>query len=148
MAFVRSGRSPRIDRFGCRAEITYMNRGHAYLERSHIPDFDAAGHALHSLAFLAYAPDGKLWSLGRGDSHGPGIRVFSGGLEGKNLVLLDGERRLGAGPLILTRLTFRPGGEGAFEVVRRDHHRPRQELRQDLGHRNEPQERRLMSAID
>ena len=47
------------------AKITFMNRGHAVMERTRIADFDGKGHPMATLAFLAVDANG-VWTVGGG----------------------------------------------------------------------------------
>lgn len=82
------------------SEVTYMNRGHAFMERFHCMDHDGQGTDLSTIAFIVYNKARQLWSQGIANSHSERIAVYSGGFEDGNLVLHNAQRRRGG--VILT----------------------------------------------
>ena len=114
------------------ASVTYMNRGHALMERIRVPEIE--GHALSSMAFIA--TDGKgSWTVGEGDNWSEAIGLWSGTFiktekeagkksgkkEGtEKLVLHDAVRPGGGANLMLMRRTYEhlPSGEGSPEQYR------------------------------
>lgn len=124
-----------------RARITYMNRGHAVLERTRIVDFDGAGHDMATLAFFDITPQG-VWSVGEGNSWAESISLWSGGWSGEdsgstNLVVHDAIRPGGGPVLLLLRRTYSTEGQDRLEM--------RLERSADLGTTWQPVLRRVYS---
>ncbi len=88
------------------AEITFMNRGHAFMERLYSPDFNGQGDALHTLAFLSFVPGPGLWNHGIADSHAEAITLYDGNFEGDDLVVRTAIRRGGGAQLTHYRAIF------------------------------------------
>ncbi len=78
------------------AEITYMNRGYAYMNRMHIPDYDEAGHEASVIQFLNYDPLNATWVLGEASSYTESVAMYNGDFKGKKLVLSTGVRQNGS----------------------------------------------------
>ncbi len=106
-----------------RARVTFMNRGHALMERLRIDDFDGAGHPMAAMTFFAVDGNGT-WTASEGNSWTESLSVASGELEGDSLVLHDALRPGGGILLLWFRRTYRPTAAG-FES--------RLEISQDLG---------------
>ena len=112
-----------------RARITFMNRGHALMERTRVEDFDGSGNRMSTLAFLNVDAQG-VWTVGEGNSWTESIRLFSGSLDktgesSSNLVVHDALRPGGGPMLLLLRRTYELEGSDQFTL--------KQELSQDLG---------------
>lgn len=86
-----------------RAQVTYVNRGHSYMERTRIADFNGQGHDLAALAFLSVDSNGA-WAYGEADTWTEAVSIASGGFEGDRLVLHSARR---------------PGGGITFQLIRR-----------------------------
>ena len=118
-----------------RARITYMNRGHAVMERTRIADYDGAGHAMATLAFLDVSQG--VWTVGEGNSWTESITLWSGGWQGDEpaVLVVHDAIRPGGGPLLmLMRRTYRSQGADAFEML--------QEISTDVGQSWQPNVRR------
>jgi dienelactone hydrolase len=106
------------------AHITYMNRGHAVMERTRVTDFDGQGHAMATLAFLALDASGT-WTVSEGNSWTETIQVMSGGFAEDGRLVLHDALRPGGGPLLLLmRRSYTPGEDSFTMTV---------EISQDLG---------------
>jgi len=81
------------------AQITFMNRGHAYMERAQIENFDGEGNSIVSMAFVVVDANGA-WSLGEADSWSESISIYSGELGESGLVLRNAVR-FGGGPTLV-----------------------------------------------
>lgn len=110
----RPGKEPLVSR-GI-AKVTFMNRGHALMERARIGDFDGQGHAMATMAFLAVNPNG-VWTVGEGNSWTESIMLASGGFVGGKLVLHDSIRPGGGPTLVLLRRTYSTSQRSAFEMT-------------------------------
>lgn len=130
-----------------RARWTFLNRGHAVLERVRIPDFDGAGNAMATMAFVDVDPQG-VWSVGEGNSWTESISLYSGGFatdasaeDGEGTLVVHDAMRPGGGPvLILKRRTYRTLGDDRFEMV--------QEVSTDLGDSWGPNVRREYRRVE
>lgn len=92
------------------AEISLMNRGHAYFCRLHVPDFDGRGVALDTNAFLTFAPGPGRWMLGVADGHRESIVLYDGERTGDGLRLTTALRRGGGARVTTYRASLeRPG---------------------------------------
>ena len=100
-----------------RADITYMNRGHAFLERLHCPAFDGNGHDLNTLSFLVYNATLQTWGLGVADSWRENIAIYNGDFQGDALVLRNSIRRNGNLTLTDYRLVVQRKNDDAFEAL-------------------------------
>lgn len=96
------------------AEITFMNRGHALLERFHCREA-GEGSELNTLSFLSY--DGSTWVLGTANDYTENIQVSNGEFEGERLVLTDAIRRLGGSTLVHYRTTIDVPDGDAFVIA-------------------------------
>ena len=90
------------------AKITFMNRGHAVLERIRIADFDGQGHPMATHTFLAVDANGT-WAVSEANSWTQAITVTSGGFEDGSLVLHQAMRPGGGPGLLFMRKTYTPG---------------------------------------
>ncbi len=107
------------------ADVNFMNRGHAVMERFRCPDFDGQGLTLNSISFLAYSAGSESWLLGTATDVGESIQVHSGSMEDDQLVLHDASRPLGGAAIELSRVTCTSSGQDALEA--------RLEVSTDLG---------------
>lgn len=69
------------------AEISLMNRGHAYMSRIHIPGYDEAGNEANIIHFLNFNPTNSTWVLGEANSYTESISMYNGDFKRKKLVL-------------------------------------------------------------
>ena len=103
------------------AHITYMNRGHAVMERTRVSDFDGQGHAMATMTFFA-VDSGGVWTASEGNSWTEAIRVASGGFDDGGQLVLHDALRPGGGPLLLLlRRTYTLADDGftmTFEISR------------------------------
>ncbi|MEM8932080.1 MAG: hypothetical protein AAGE94_12950 [Acidobacteriota bacterium] len=98
-----------------RAKVTFMNRGHAVLERVRVADFDGQGHAMSTHTFLVVDGNGT-WSASEANSWTQSIVVTSGGFEDDGRLVLHHASRAGGGPALMhfrRTYTAAPTGEGA-----------------------------------
>ena len=115
-----------------RARVTFMNRGHALMERTRVENFDGTGegqgHRMSTLAFWNVDAAG-VWSVGEVNSWTESIRLYSGALEGDEnatrLVVHDAFRPGGGPTLLLLRRTYAFTGSDQFTLT--------QEASTDLG---------------
>ncbi|MDA8018997.1 MAG: DUF1579 domain-containing protein, partial [Thermoanaerobaculia bacterium] len=119
----------KVTKSEARARITFMNRGHAIMERTRNDNFDGNGNRISTIAFLNVDSQG-VWTVGEGNSWSESIRLYSGALEindgkAKKLVVHDALRPGGGPMLLLFRRTY--------EIHGPDHLTMTQELSQDLG---------------
>lgn len=96
-------------------QLSLMNRGHAVMERTRFEDFDAEGHSMATLAFLAVNGSGT-WTAGEGSSWTRAIDLASGGFDGEALVLHDAARPRGGATLLYSRRTYAPIESGGYEM--------------------------------
>lgn len=115
------------------AAITFMNRGHAVMERLYVSESDADGNESHEIRFLAFNPGANLWNLGEASSYTESARAMHGSIADGVLTLHDAERPGGRPTLHLWRTTYRRDGAG-FVVT--------QAVSADLGETFEPRVRR------
>lgn len=131
-----------------RARVTFMNRGHALMERTRVetPDMtgdgtgEGQGHRMSTIAFWNVDAQG-VWTVGEGNSWTESIRLLSGGPEGAlefDLPTEDGS--VGAKTRLVVHDALRPGGGPLLLLFRRtyesegtDHFTMTQDLSQDLG---------------
>ncbi len=95
------------------ADVTYMNRGHGFMERFRTDDFDGKGHERSSVTFLTYVHASRVWNLGEADSFSESVALFHGDFRGDSLVVKNAVRRLGGQNVIIYRRTLRRTAEGA-----------------------------------
>lgn len=108
----------------CRAEVTYANKGFAFMERLYCADFDDQGHELNTLSFLTFAPAQQVWRYGIADSFKENIAVYDGAVEGDELILRTAVRRGGGAQVVYERLVYRQTDTDRFEITittSRDH---------------------------
>lgn len=77
------------------AEITYMNRGHAFMSRIHIPQYDQAGNEANIMHFLNFNPTQETWVLGEANSYTESISMYNGEFKRKKLMLSTAIRERG-----------------------------------------------------
>lgn len=116
------------------AAISYMNRGHAIMERLFVDAFDGDENDAHEIRFLAFNHGAKVWNLGEASSYSESARAMHGELAGGVLALYDAERPRGGPSLVLHRTSFHRGDSEGFVVV--------QEVSGDLGATFETRARR------
>lgn len=88
------------------AVVTYMNRGHAFMERLHTPDFDGDGHELNMITMLTFAPGADQWAMGVVDSYTESVTMYNGDFEGDDLTLHNALRQGGSVPMTYYRAQF------------------------------------------
>lgn len=99
------------------AEITYMNRGHAYLERFYCADFNGSGQELSTMAFLMYNPASEQWLMSVANSYTENIAMYNGSFNSEDdLVLANVLRRLGGANLTYYRSTVHRESNDRFVV--------------------------------
>jgi hypothetical protein len=99
-----------------RAQITFMNRGHAYMERFHCPEFNGEGDDLTTVSFLMFDPAASVWVLGVASSWRENISLFDGDFEEETLVLRNDVRKGGGSLVTHYRIRSRVTGEDEFEA--------------------------------
>jgi len=102
------------------ARVTYMNRGHAIMERFHCVDFDGKGNELNTISFLAYNAANSVWSMGIANSYTERIVAYSGDFDEGDLLLTDSTRRAGGVQLSLFELSFTHIRPDTFDVELRE----------------------------
>lgn len=100
-----------------RSDITFMNRGHALMERFHCADFDGSAHERNWLSFLVYNATLGTWGLGVADSWREDIVVYNGDLTDHQLVLRNASRRRGGLTVTHERLVIQRNGDDAFTMT-------------------------------
>jgi len=105
-----------VDTASGQARITFMNRGHALLERFFCPDFDGQGDELNTISFLMFDPKNSVWVLGVANSWTESIMLFDGNFEGEGLVLENADRRKGGSRVTRYRVRTVTESNDAFEV--------------------------------
>ncbi len=98
------------------ARVSYMNRGHGLMERTRITDFDGAGHAMSSLAFIAVDSNG-IWSISEGNSWTESITVYSGWFENDQLLVHNSMRPGGGTSLLLLRRTLKLSSDNSYTLL-------------------------------
>lgn len=88
------------------SRISYLNRGHGFMEELHVPDFDGAGHELNTIGFLARNTISNQWNYGEVNSFTEGVTLYDGAIDGDHLTLRNAIRRGGSVQLTMYRLTF------------------------------------------
>ncbi len=104
------------------AHVTYMNRGHAVMERTRVSDFDGQGHGMATMTFFA-VDSGGVWTASEGGSWTEAIRVASGGFDDGGRLVLHDALRSGGGPVLLLlrrTTTLRDGGFTMTAEISRD----------------------------
>lgn len=96
------------------AEVTYMNRGHGYLERFHSPEVD--GTELNTIMFLVYNSNANTWVMGSANSQTENISMANGNFASNDLVLHNVLRRQGGATMTFYRTTVSPKGDEQFDV--------------------------------
>lgn len=86
--------------------ISYMNRGHAFMERLFAADFDGNGHERSTVTFLVFTPGAEQWTMGVADSFTENVTMYSGDFEEDVLVLRNALRHRGGVPLTHYRATY------------------------------------------
>lgn len=99
------------------AALTYMNRGHAVMERIRFADVDGGPRA--SMAFFSVHGAG-VWTVGEGDSWSEAITLWSGAAADGTLRVHDAGRPGGGATLSLRRRVYGPvktvDGVARFEM--------------------------------
>lgn len=102
------------------ARVTFMNRGHAFMERFHSDDFDGQGHSLTTTSFIVYNATNDIWSIGEASSFTEQITVHTGTPSDDGLLAHDAARRRGGANVTHSRLHVRPLEAGGFEWRREE----------------------------
>ncbi|MEM9558086.1 MAG: hypothetical protein AAGC60_27765 [Acidobacteriota bacterium] len=123
-----------------RALVTFMNRGHALMERTRIDDFER-GAPRATVSFLAVSPLHGTWTFGEADSRREAILTASGGFNDKtsSLVLHDAGRPRGGWGLELLRRSYSVSSDAAHVTI---------EASADLGATWQLVERRRYRRVD
>jgi hypothetical protein len=100
-----------------RSDISFMNRGHALMERFHCADFDGAGNERNWLSFLVYNTSLGTWGLGVADSWRENIVLYNGEYTDDQLTLRNATRLQGNLTLTEFRLVIEPDGNDAFQAM-------------------------------
>ena len=98
------------------SHVTYMNRGHAVMERSRVSDFDGQGNGMATMTFFAVDGTG-VWTASEGNSWTEAIRLASGGFDDDGQLVLHDALRPGGGPLLLLLRRTYTLGEDAFTMT-------------------------------
>lgn len=99
------------------AEITYMNRGHAFMERFQLDDLDGIGTPLSTMAFLTYSPSFQTWGLGEANSLSESISVLNGDFDGEHLRLQTVARIGGGMKLTYLRGSYQKKSDSQFDFI-------------------------------
>ncbi len=89
------------------ARVTYVNRGHGFLERFHCDDFDGDGHALDTATLLAFNTTAQAWNMGVMNHFTENAALYHGDFDGDALVLKNAVRQGGGATLTHYRATFK-----------------------------------------
>ncbi len=100
------------------AEITYMNRGYAYMSRIHVPAH-SENEELNLLQFLNFSPSNQTWVLGEANSYTEHIAMYNGSMRGKKLILTTAIRKGGTPTLTYLSVEYVMLSEDAFSVTRK-----------------------------
>lgn len=98
------------------AVITYMNRGHAFMERLHAADFDGNGHELNTITFLVFTPGADQWAMGIVDSYTESVTMYNGDFEGDDLTLHNALRQGGNVTMTYFRARYTQQDEEHFTL--------------------------------
>ncbi len=101
------------------AEVTYMNRGYAYMTRMHVPAFDEAGHEANMIQFLAFSPVNEAWVMGEANSYTESISMYDGDFQNGRLILKTAVRHRGGASLTYYQLAYAFPSEDVFEQTTR-----------------------------
>ena len=88
------------------ADISYMNRGYAYMSRLHFPAFDESGNEANMMQFLTYAPFTNNWVMGEANSHSESISMYNGDLADGKLLLSTAVRRNGGTLVVYSQIAY------------------------------------------
>ena len=99
------------------ADISYMNRGYAYMSRVHIPAYDDEGNEANFIQFLTFNPPNAMWAMGEANSYTESISLYNGDFQGQDLVLTTGVRQGGGLLLTLYRVVYAFSGENSFSIT-------------------------------
>lgn len=100
-----------------RASISWMNRGHALMERFYCDNFDGRDHELSTMSFLTWNPGQQTWLYGDANSFTESISMLNGDFDEKKLVLKTAIRRGGGAKVTFYRLSIIPQDEKRFRMV-------------------------------
>ena len=98
------------------ASITFMNRGHAIMERWFCDACGRDDRNMSTLSFLAFNQVAGVWNLGTADGYSESVSVSSGSRVGEVLTLHNAVRHLGGASLTYYRTTYKPSDDG-FSVL-------------------------------
>ena len=97
-----------------KAEINWMNRGYALMERFKVTDFNGLGTPKSTLSFLSFSSVSGTWGYGIADSHQRNVSIYNGGFNQQKLIL-DNILREGGGMLMtMYRLELSPITDQGF----------------------------------
>ncbi len=99
------------------ADVSYMNRGYAYMSRIHVSEFDEAGNEANLMHFLTYSPGNGVWVLGEASSYSESISMYNGGFENGDLVLTTAVRRRGGSLLTMYRTVYSFSDKNTFSLT-------------------------------
>ncbi len=101
------------------AEVSFMNRGYAYMTRIHVPAFDEAGQEANMMQFLSFSPGNNLWVMGEANSYTESISMYDGVFEDGRLTLKTAVRHRGGALLTYYRMEYRFNSADQFEHTTR-----------------------------
>lgn len=101
------------------AEVTYMNRGFAYMTRMYLPRYDEAGHEASIIQFLTYNPATEAWVQGEASSYTGNITLLDGDFENGALLLRTAVRHRGGSMLTHYERTYRFEGTDRLTLTTR-----------------------------
>ena len=96
------------------AEVTFMNRGFAYMTRMYMPGYDEAGRDASIMQFLTYNPGSEIWVLGEASSYTENITMYDGHFEDDVLRLRTAVRHRGGSLLTYYEHAYRFEGADRF----------------------------------
>lgn len=101
------------------ADIAYMNRGYAYMNRVHVPAIDEAENEANFIYFLNFSPANATWVLGEANSFSESVSMYNGAFKGKELHLSTAVRRSGSALLTMFRVEIAFSSKNKFSITTR-----------------------------
>ncbi len=99
------------------ASVTFMNRGHAFMERMQMPALGDTDVPDHTMRFLAFTPINQAWAMGEASSYTGHIAMYNGDFVDDVLTLTTAMRETGGVPLTWYRLTYTFDGPDALTML-------------------------------
>ncbi len=97
------------------SSITFMNRGHGYMERSYF--YDNRKTKEHNISFFAFGKFTKKWMLGSVSEIKEAIEIYDGQFENEILILNTAVRFNGGPNVIFSKLSYTKKSDSQFTTV-------------------------------